>query len=415
MARASPRALPFVNGEQKSPGHSRGRGMKKHASCAGEAMQQCTFFSEKEQSGDAGQTVAAGSDAGPVINSDFTHIHSNNLNEIIHFDQFILVSKVSQDVLHDALSKVFGTGRNIRKELEGKVRYGKIYSNSGTDRKRRENYSNSGIDVFCSRYRNKHGWLWLTLPANYEYLSLLASVAKNSNIRFRLHSIELAFDYSFPNVEYNEIKVMLDRLANRLCVVNGRGIRVTSKSGNFQECSDGAINGTKTFYFHPLNQELLKQKGWKVPGKHIASKVKIYAKQLDGVWNIRIEITAKRKALRSLLPVVPKEYQRLTQLCDDHFKFDDFFELKEMDYQAFRGKALNLARKKRRGKMISPRLVRMLNEAEGQPFHEQKYHMAEISKQIKSRRFTANLQQLEKTMTLQQAISTPLTDEDENV
>ena len=66
---------------------------------------------------DAGQTVETANAPAPVINRDFTHIYSNISNEIIHFDQFILVSKVSQDVLHDALAKVFGNGRNIRREL----------------------------------------------------------------------------------------------------------------------------------------------------------------------------------------------------------------------------------------------------------------------------------------------------------
>jgi len=276
------------------------------------------------------------------------------------------------------------------------------------------NFSNT--DIFSQLYskNKKNNWSWVALPGSYGYLAQISQAATNNGFRFNPQSIEHAFDFQFPNLQYPEVEILLRRIANRLAVINGREIRVNIFPGNFQSCSDGAINGKVTFYFHPFDRDLLNRLGHKHPGKYISSKTKAYAKEIDGIWNLRLEITMRRAALKRYFPVIPRELQRLTRLCET-FQFDDFFELKEMDYQAFRGKALNLAKKAKRGRMLSPRLVRMINEAESQPYHEQAYHMKEIAKLVKSRRLTENLRQFEKTMTLQETLSTPLSDEDENV
>jgi hypothetical protein len=328
-----------------------------------------------------------------VLQNSLSNVH-------IHFDQFMFTARVNHDILHDALADTFGKGKRVRKEFSGLNQWGVMYFEAG---------------IFASRYMNKHGWCWLSLPATYEHLTDLGLFAANNSIPFRLHSAELAFDFPFPQASYYEVETMLRSLVHRLSIINGRGIRVVRKSGGeFQQCADNTINGKTTFYFHPLNKAVLKDTGNKRPGKYISAKTKAYAKEICGVWNIRVEVTMKKSKLKCNLPFLPHEYERLTKLCNNDFNFSDFFELKSIDYSAFRARVLSMAKKKAmlEGKTsIDPILIIMLNEAAALPFHEQKHNMVKIAKRVGSRRLADNLKQFESALTLHEALSMPLPDE----
>jgi len=231
----------------------------------------------------AGDSAGGGCSESRLPSIDIHQVHTKpDIPRIIsHFDKLQLVAKVSPEILRHGLEGAFGKGTTIRKEVNG--RYHWLLTFPGTN-------------LFCSRYA-KYGWSWVSVPGHTAYLSLLGHIANESNIHFRLQSVELAFDIPFPDQEYRQVEIIVCRVAHRLAVKHGRGIRVTSYSGDeFQECADDAVNGKHTFYLHSLNQDLLRRLDYKRPGKFISTKTKVYPKKLNDTWHVRIEITMRRAA-----------------------------------------------------------------------------------------------------------------------
>lgn len=302
-----------------------------------------------------------------------------------HYDQFVFTFKTGY-MLPDILSGAFGEGRVVH---TSKDQQGIFFDGTG---------------IWCSSTKNVHGYSWLALPATEDHLSVLGQLATKNSLRLHLHSAELAFDFACPGLNHARVEILRSRIAHRLAPIYGRSVRSINVSGDFQQCNDGALNGTKSTYLHPLDAKFFQKTGHRQRGKFIGAKNILYTKKLDGVWNIRAEVTLYRGKLKAEIPFLPRELERLCRL-EATWNFNHFWDLFATDHAAFREKVIRLARGK--WQKEPPCLYSMLNACETQPFVEQRVAMKEIATYIGSKRLAENLKSFFRPLTLQEALAMP--------
>ena len=308
-------------------------------------------------------------------------------------DQLVFTVRVGYRNLHDILSGGFGQGRISRSYVRGKYQWGLTYS---------------AIGVWCSRYRNIHGYCYICVPGTRQHLSILGQLAAKHGLRLHLYSLEVAFDFPCHGMSHALTNIYRGRLANSLAPRLGQKIRRVNKSGHtFQFCSDGAINGKTTSYFHALDKSLLEQSIFK-RGQFVGATTKIYCKKLHDTWHIRVEATLFRKQIRKLTPVLPK---RLEELCDleDQLNFSDFWALKRVDYQSFEVRVMRIARRAWCGRCRAwERLFSLLKEVKASPFVEAKAKMQEIAILLDSTKLKNTLNSHCYDVSFMEVLATPL-------
>ena len=181
-------------------------------------------------------------------------MQTHPLGTRVHFDQVTFMARVSHHTLHAALADAFGGGKSIHRDVNGRKQVGMAYC---------------GTSIWAS-YMNKHGYCWLAMPGTDEYLSILGILAHTNKIRFRLYTVELAFDIPCYGATYAEAEIMLCRLAYRIMRINCyRAEPVRFFGDAFKHCNDKTVNGKKTFYIQTVDRHRYKQTGKK-------SQVSIY-------------------------------------------------------------------------------------------------------------------------------------------
>ena len=264
-------------------------------------------------------------------------------------------------------------------------------------------------NVFMS-YPNKWGWFRINFPGTEGHLhciglALSKHVSTSSKKRTKgLKSLELSFDFPFPNVDYHEVEANLKKLAFRLFSLRGNRNHFHTYSGKeFKTCSDGAINGLVTFYVHAINKEQQK-KGKVVPAKNIATKTKVYCKKIDGIWNIRMEITLYSTALKYHFPFLPREYERILKLCKS-ITLNEFLVFYTIDYDKFRTDANRIAEK---NKKVNPKLNILLANSKNKPAIEQIRGMKKIADYICSSHLKNNVKRYCRVISFEEAMMLPI-------
>ena len=319
----------------------------------------------------------------------------NNINDQSispHLDQQVFTVRVGYRGLHNILSEGFGPGRISRSYAHGRFRWGMQYS----------------AGVWCSKYRNIHGYCYICIAGTRQNLSILGELAAKHALRLHLYSLEIAFDIPCHDMPHALANIYRSRLANSLAPRLGQKIRRVNKSGHtFQFCSDGATNGKHTSYFHSLDESLLVQNIFK-RGQFIGHTSKIYCKRLDGVWHIRIEALLFRKQIKKLIPVLPKQLDDLCEVAE-RLSFSDFWALKRVDYQSFEVRVMRLARREWSGSSPAwERLFSLLKQVQTLPFVEARASMREIAILLDSTKLANTLHQHCLDVGFEEVMATPL-------
>ena len=215
------------------------------------------------------------------------------------------------------------------------------------------------LGLFISR-REKWAYRVIRFPATAEVLTAISPVLKlfprkpNGKYAAQLFSAEIAWDFPISHID-EEPEEQLQKIV-AVTVPANRKAKLRQKSSDFfYECSDGAINGLITFYFHSLskyaeeedtsqneaegnqqNKEESVRFSW-MPSKEATWRGKAYSKRLPEKkqWNIRFEVTLFGSALKEAIGTfLPSELTDLPKRLAG-LRFDDFWSFEQFDWPAF--------------------------------------------------------------------------------
>jgi len=254
------------------------------------------------------------------------------------------------------------------------------------------------------------GWRNIQLEGNTENLALLAIVSQQTEFRFKLKLIEIAFDVCPPmDTHY----IIQNRIANRLYPKHGADVRFILERGEEQPLQSGEINGEVTSYIYAIDKKQYKEKNIQISGKNIGSQAKVYCKNIDSKWCCRVEITLHKPFFKTWPLPVPIQYPRLAKLLPT-FKIDDFYAFYDLDYVSFTDAVRQYCSKTGhrfprallatgRGLLISER---------GRASVERIRFMRQVARDIKAQNlYNSIIRRFTRSMTFAEACSTPLPDE----
>ncbi len=261
------------------------------------------------------------------------------------------------------------------------------------------------FDIRVSDF-TKYGWARLQFPGTEEAFTAVSCISASIPVRRNIQSAELAFDFPTDCASENEVLVPLRQLALHLVPKHrGRARFVFQKGKKVKQCHDGAVNGLQTFYINSLDEKK-STKEKRVPAKFRSKGTKVYSKEIDGTWFVRCEITLFRDACRKVISHLPNEWDQFCDICN-RAEFSDFWRLIEVDREAFRKRARELANRKP-SERVPAGLHALLEGMKGASALDQIICMKKIAKLLRSKHLERELPTFYRELTLEEVFDRPL-------
>lgn len=189
------------------------------------------------------------------------------------FDQ-VRLTVVSPYSIYRLFEEAFK--KPLGKFLEGKIEYWRFAHN------------------ICLSARRYHGVYLVRLEGDENIARITKVLLPHQEIMTMLRSVEIAWDIPFDGDSYDKVECRLRQFVKMVIPKNHRAQLNNIVSDKKQYTKDGAINGKETYYYESYRiMEDGKVERIPSPFWHC----KIYAKSINNVWHIRIELRLKGQSL----------------------------------------------------------------------------------------------------------------------
>lgn len=207
------------------------------------------------------------------------------------------------------------------------------------------------LESYCPMYGVYFRWLdkdisqrrgWLHFSPNQSNLSKVQSWlecffgSRSSAISELVSLKKLEIAYDIPCDSEAEACHLAKVLARYMWPIHARTTYTTIVSGKCKKTEDGAVNGTQTIYIQSGKRSNAGLASDDMdPNLEASGHTKLYPKELELQWHLRIEMTVSGKKAKAIIENCYRDFTGILDIARS-YPFSHFWTFKQVDVDQFR-------------------------------------------------------------------------------